>query len=343
MKLLSVVLPSYNEELNIQRTIDRLSAVLQEASIPYELIFVNDGSRDETWTMIQKAWQERDDVIGIDFSRNFGKEAAILAGLAHANGSCCAVIDCDLQHPPEKLVEMYRLWEQGYDLIEGVKRSRGKESFLHKLCAGGFYWIMSYVTHVDMSRASDFRLMDRKVVDALVSMPERGIFFRALSSWVGFKSTTIEFDVQEREIGDAGLVLAVEGELPARRGPEDAAVDAELVPAHGLPVDDLAVVGDGHGDGVLSVGDVQAVAHVEGSPALRRLRNLQVLVDAGGGPLPAFLEAVFVVIDPGVVPVFRGQAADDGVFHRQHPAVMRRVRADHAGLGKKNAAHEGGA
>ena len=139
MKLLSVVLPSYNEELNIQRTIDRLSAVLQEASIPYELIFVNDGSRDETWTMIQKAWQERDDVIGIDFSRNFGKEAAILAGLAHANGSCCAVIDCDLQHPPEKLVEMYRLWEQGYDLIEGVKRSRGKESFLHKLCAGGFY------------------------------------------------------------------------------------------------------------------------------------------------------------------------------------------------------------
>ena len=203
LKLLSVVLPSYNEELNIQRTIDRLSAVLQEASIPYELIFVNDGSRDETWTMIQKAWQERDDVIGIDFSRNFGKEAAILAGLAHANGSCCAVIDCDLQHPPEKLVEMYRLWEQGYDLIEGVKRSRGKESFLHKLCAGGFYWIMSYVTHVDMSRASDFRLMDRKVVDALVSMPERGIFFRALSSWVGFKSTTIEFDVQEREIGES--------------------------------------------------------------------------------------------------------------------------------------------
>ena len=150
-------------------------------------------------------------------------------------------------------------------------------------------------------------------------------------------------DVQEREIGDAGLVLAVEGELPARRGPEDAAVDAELVPAHGLPVDDLAVVGNGHGDRVLAVGDVQAVAHVEGLPALRRLRNLEVLVDAGGGPLPAFLEAVFVVIDPGIEPVFRGQAADDGVFHRQHPAVMRRVRADHARLGKKNAAHEGGA
>ena len=150
-------------------------------------------------------------------------------------------------------------------------------------------------------------------------------------------------DVQEREVRHAGFVLAVEGELPARRGPEDAAIDAELVPAHGLPVDDLAVVGDGHGDGVLAVGDVQAVAHVEGSPAHRRLRRLKVLVDARGHPLPAFLEAVFVVIDPGVIPVLRGQAADDGVFHRQHPAVMRRMRADHARLGKKNAAHEGGA
>ena len=203
MKVLSVVLPSYNEELNIQRTIDRLSGVLQEASIPYELIFVNDGSRDQTWNLIQQAWQERDDIIGIDFSRNFGKEAAILAGLANATGACCAVMDCDLQHPPEKLVEMYRLWEQGYDLIEGVKHSRGKENLFHRLCAGSFYKIMSFVTRMDMSRASDFRLMDRKVVDALVAMPERSVFFRALSSWVGYKTATVEFDVREREAGES--------------------------------------------------------------------------------------------------------------------------------------------
>lgn len=201
--MLSVVIPAYNEEKMIQKTTSVTGSILQKAKIPYELVFVNDGSRDNTWTEIENAAKKDDHVTGIHFSRNFGKESAIFAGLANASGDCIAVMDCDLQHPPETLVEMYRLWEQGYEVIEGVKRSRGKESALHKASAGLFYKIMSSAVKIDMSRASDFKLMDRKVVDALLEMPERNAFFRALSSWVGFCSTSVEFDVQERTEGES--------------------------------------------------------------------------------------------------------------------------------------------
>lgn len=201
--MLSVVIPAYNEEKMISKTTSVTGSILQKAKIPYELVFVNDGSRDNTWAEIENAAKKDDHVTGIHFSRNFGKESAIFAGLANASGDCIAVMDCDLQHPPETLVEMYRLWEQGYEVIEGVKRSRGKESALHKASAGLFYKIMSSAVKIDMSRASDFKLMDRKVVDALLQMPERNAFFRALSSWVGFCSTSVEFDVQERTEGES--------------------------------------------------------------------------------------------------------------------------------------------
>ena len=112
-------------------------------------------------------------------------------------------MDCDLQHPPKTLIEMFHLWEDGYEVIEGVKRTRGKESFLHKASAGMFYKLMSSATKIDMSRASDFKLMDRRVVEVLLEMPERNAFFRAMSSWVGFKTTAVEFDVQEREAGES--------------------------------------------------------------------------------------------------------------------------------------------
>lgn len=114
-----------------------------------------------------------------------------------------AVMDCDLQHPPAVLVEMYRLWEKGYEVIEGVKRSRGKESGFHAQAAKTFYGIMSRATDIDMSRASDFKLLDRKAVNAVLSIPEYHSFFRALSSWIGFKTTTVEFDVQERAVGES--------------------------------------------------------------------------------------------------------------------------------------------
>lgn len=201
--MLSVILPAYNEEKMIRKAADTVGEILAGADIPYELVFVNDGSKDATWDEIEAVSLSDHHITGVNFSRNFGKEAAMLAGLANASGDCCAVMDCDLQHPPQTLVEMYRLWQQGYEVVEGVKRTRGKESVLHRASAGLFYRLISRAAKIDMSRASDFKLLDRRAADALLAMPERSIFFRALSSWIGFKKTTVEFDVQERTEGES--------------------------------------------------------------------------------------------------------------------------------------------
>ena len=200
---LSVVLPAYNEEESVPLAADVIGNLLTRAGIDHELIFVNDGSRDHTWRAIQEAAARRPQVRGIRFSRNFGKEAAIFAGLAQAKGDCCVVLDCDLQHPPEKILEMYRLWQQGWQVVEGVKISRGKESPLHTLAAKTFYRFLSGATRIDMSHASDFKLLDRRAVDVLVAMREKNAFFRALSSWIGFDTTQVEFEVQPRAAGQS--------------------------------------------------------------------------------------------------------------------------------------------
>lgn len=201
--MLSIIIPSYNEEAMIPETAATISGILASKDIEYELLFVDDGSKDATWARIREAAKRCPGVRGIRFSRNFGKESAIYAGLFHARGDCCAVIDCDLQHPPEKLVEMYRLWQEGYEIVECVKRSRGGESALHALCANAFYSMMSAAAGFDMRRASDFKLLDRKAVNVLLNMREKNTFFRALSSWIGFRSTQLEFDVQARRAGES--------------------------------------------------------------------------------------------------------------------------------------------
>lgn len=201
--MLSVVLPAYNEEKMIKKAAATIGEILQHEDIEYEIVFVDDGSKDGTWREIENAGKEDEHVNGIHFSRNFGKESAMMAGLENAGGDCVVVMDCDLQHPPETIVEMYRLWQQGYEVVEGVKRTRGKESIFHKMSAGLFYKMISKAVKIDMSRASDFKLMDRRAVEALLAMPERNAFFRALSSWIGFQTTSVEFDVQEREIGES--------------------------------------------------------------------------------------------------------------------------------------------
>ena len=203
MKTMSIVLPAYNEEQMIGKTARTIAQLMEKENISYELVFVNDGSKDLTWERIMEVSKKDPNVKGICFSRNFGKEGAVFAGLANASGDCVAVMDCDLQHPPETLVTMYRLWEQGYKVIEGVKASRGKEGIIHKFFAKTFYKIISNATGVDMSRASDFKLLDRAAVDEFLKLPERNVFFRALSSWVGFKTTYVEFHVQEREAGES--------------------------------------------------------------------------------------------------------------------------------------------
>lgn len=200
-KLLSVIIPSYNEQDMIAQTFKTVKEILNGASIPFEIIFVDDGSKDMTYANITKLAGSNTEVRGISFSRNFGKESAIFAGLESAAGACCVIMDCDLQHPPATIVEMYRLWEQGYDVVEGVKSSRGKETPIHKFCANSFYGIISKLTDIDMTNASDFKLLDRRAIEALLLMPERTPFFRALSSWIGFKTATVSFEVQERTVG----------------------------------------------------------------------------------------------------------------------------------------------
>ena len=201
--LLSVVLPAYNEEASVPRAARVICSLLAGADIRHELIFVDDGSRDGTWAAIQAQIAPHPQVRGVRFSRNFGKEAAIFAGLAQARGDCAVVLDCDLQHPPEKILEMYRLWLEGYQVVEGVKVSRGKESPLHTLAARTFYSLISNATGIDMSRASDFKLLDRRAVDTLLAMREKNAFFRALSSWIGFSTAQVEFEVQPRLEGES--------------------------------------------------------------------------------------------------------------------------------------------
>ena len=200
---LSIIIPSYNEQDNIPKTFTTIKEILDASRIPFEIIFVDDGSGDATYLRIHQLSQEYSEAKGLSFSRNFGKEAAIFAGLEASCGACCVIMDCDLQHPPALLPEMYRLWQEGYEVVEGIKQSRGKENPLHTLCANSFYCLISRATGIDMSKASDFKLMDRKAVDALLILPERAPFFRALSSWVGFRSITIPFEVQERTIGSS--------------------------------------------------------------------------------------------------------------------------------------------
>lgn len=203
MSLLSIVLPAYNEETNIANTVKALSGLLEEKQIEYELIFISDGSKDGTFAEIVKASQENPRIKGAEFSRNFGKEAGIFAGLELASGDAVIVMDCDLQHPPQVIPEMWGLWKSGVEVVEGVKTSRGKESLGHKLSAGIFYKVMSGLIRMDMNASSDFKLLDRKVVDVLLDLPERNTFFRALSFWAGFRTETVQYEVQERQFGES--------------------------------------------------------------------------------------------------------------------------------------------
>ncbi|MGN0688194.1 MAG: glycosyltransferase family 2 protein [Oscillospiraceae bacterium] len=199
--MLSVIIPAYNEQENIANTASVVSGILGKAGIEHEIIFVDDGSSDNTWEEISRCSGESSCVRGVRFSRNFGKEGAIFAGLKSASGDCAVLIDCDLQHPPELIPEMYSLWQNGAEVVEAIKSSRGKEGLLYKLFAKSFYKLMKSSSGINLDGASDFKLLDRRVIDALDEFPERLTFFRALSSWVGFRTERVEFDVNPRAAG----------------------------------------------------------------------------------------------------------------------------------------------
>lgn len=203
MALLSIIIPSYNEESNIENTVSAVSSVMEEGKINYELIFISDGSTDKTFDKITDCSKRDKRIKGAQFSRNFGKEATIFAGLQLACGDCAVVMDCDLQHPPEIIPQMYRLWQEGFQVVEGIKSNRGKESAIHKLFANCFYGIMTKLMKINMKDTSDFKLLDRKVIDVLLDLKEKNTFFRALTFWAGFRSTTVEFQVQDRVSGES--------------------------------------------------------------------------------------------------------------------------------------------
>lgn len=199
--MMSIIIPAYNEEENVEKTASVISKLMTENGIDCEILFVDDGSKDRTWELIEKLAASNSSVRGLKFSRNFGKEGAVFAGLKHCRGDCAVVIDCDLQHPPELMTEMYNMWKQGYQVVEAVKASRGKESLFYKFFAKSFYNMMKSSSGIDMNGASDYKLMDRQVINALNDMPERITFYRAMSSWVGFKTAKLEFNVAPRNAG----------------------------------------------------------------------------------------------------------------------------------------------
>ncbi|MBR3694211.1 MAG: glycosyltransferase family 2 protein [Erysipelotrichales bacterium] len=198
--MLSIIIPCFNEEGNVAEAAEVLKDTLTSADIEYELVFIDDGSKDRTRQKVEELHATHP-VSLYSFSRNFGKEAAIFCGLKHCTGDCAVIYDCDMQFPASTIVEMYRKWCEGYLVVEGIKKERQRESAIKKWGANGFYSLLKKSGKIDLRNATDFKLMDRKVIDTLNSMPERETFFRALSSWVGFTSCRIEFEVEDRKNG----------------------------------------------------------------------------------------------------------------------------------------------
>ncbi len=200
---LSLLIPFYNEEEQVPVTLNTVIPIMESLDCIFEILVIDDGSKDKTWEIISQRAQADPRIHALRFSKNFGKEAAICAGLENALGDAVILMDGDLQHPPHYIPEMVRLWKSGYDVVEGVKSSRGKESKIKNFFANSFYKSFQKVSGVDLNNASDFKLLDRKVVDAWNKLDEHNTFFRGLSSWLGFKRTDFEFAVEERVHGES--------------------------------------------------------------------------------------------------------------------------------------------
>ncbi|MCJ7690109.1 MAG: glycosyltransferase family 2 protein [Clostridiaceae bacterium] len=199
---ITVVIPVYNEEKQIYENISVIKNCLEETGIGFTILLVDDGSTDGTWSRLKMLSEEIPCIKALRLSRNFGKEAALCAGLEAAEGDGCIIMDADLQHPPTLIPEMIRLWkDEGYEVVEGVKALRGNESIIKKVGAKLFYQILSKLSGFNMQQSSDFKLLDKKVVLAWRSMNERGTFFRGMSAWVGYNRISIPFNVGIRTRG----------------------------------------------------------------------------------------------------------------------------------------------
>jgi len=202
---LSIVIPIFNEEENIDSLINRLRTVVAQMQISCEYIFVNDGSKDDSFQLIKNLALADPAIKYIDFSRNFGHQIAVSAGLDLAAGDRVAIIDADLQDPPELIIEMFAKMDEGYEVVYAKRNNRNGESWLKKFTAKVFYRILKSITSVKIPvDTGDFRIIDRKVVNVLNQMPEHNKFLRGQISWIGFKQTYVEYDRKVRQAGSTG-------------------------------------------------------------------------------------------------------------------------------------------
>jgi len=202
--ILSVLIPVHNEGDQIAENLWLIHAEASKAGLPMEMIAIDDGSTDNTWDVLQTMVEQIAGLKALRFSRNFGKEGAICAGLAQSSGQACIVIDSDLQHPPELIPEMVRLWrDEHWEIIEGIKKTRGTESLINRIGARFFYRTLSGLSGYNLYGSSDFKLLDRKVRDAWLDMRERNTFFRGMVSWLGFRRKQITFSVAKRRLTES--------------------------------------------------------------------------------------------------------------------------------------------
>lgn len=206
--LLSVVVPCFNEQDVIRETHRRLSSVLNSLPIRYEILYVDDGSRDATPRILEELQQRDADVRVVQFSRNFGHQVAVSAGMDYATGDAVVLIDADLQDPPEVIREMLGRWKEGFEVAFGQRTERQGETLFKRFTASLFYRILNKVTPIDIPRdTGDFRLMDRRVVEAIRQMPERDRFIRGMVSWVGFRQIAVPYRREARFSGDSKYPL----------------------------------------------------------------------------------------------------------------------------------------
>lgn len=207
---LSVIIPIYNEEGNIKLLHERLTSVVQQMPIDdYEFIFVNDGSKDASMALLLELSQLDSHIKYIDFSRNFGHQIAVSAGLDVTRGDSVVIIDADLQDPPELIIEMYEKRKEGFEVVYAKRRKRQGESFFKKITAKMFYRTLARITSLDIPLdTGDFRLMDKKIVEIMRKMPEQNKFLRGQISWIGFNQTYVEYDRASRHAGNSGYPLS---------------------------------------------------------------------------------------------------------------------------------------
>ena len=206
---ISVIIPVYNEASNILNLHSRLRPVLQNITASYEILFVNDGSRDDSINLIKELAAQQPQVKYIDFSRNFGHQVAVSAGIEKARGKALIIIDCDLQDPPELVDDLYKRWQEGYEVVYAKRRERTGESAAKKITASLFYRLLARITNISIPLdTGDFRIISRKVAEILKQMPEKQKFIRGQISWIGFSQTYIEYDRPVRKGGQTGYSYA---------------------------------------------------------------------------------------------------------------------------------------